>query len=86
MLGCVQGNTAASSNCTAFMEETIKEALKEQSVGLVRVDSGFYTEEILKYLQCNHLPNHHNKETLNTLKPYCFALGAWTVNHSIKRH
>lgn len=47
------GNTAASSNCTAFMEETFKEALKEQSVGLVRADSGFYTEEILEYLECN---------------------------------
>jgi hypothetical protein len=47
------GNTAASNNCTAFMEETFKEALKEQSVGLVRADSGFYTEEILEYLECN---------------------------------
>jgi hypothetical protein len=45
------GNTAASSNCKAFMEETFKEALKDKRVGLVRADSGFYTEEILSYLE-----------------------------------
>ncbi len=27
----------------------------------------------------------HNKSTLKTLKLYCFALGAWTVNHSNKK-
>jgi len=47
------GNTAASSNCTAFMEETFKEALSGQSIGLVRADSGFYTEEIMNYLESN---------------------------------
>jgi hypothetical protein len=45
------GNTAASSNCKAFMEETFKEALKGKHVGLVRADSGFYTEDILSYLE-----------------------------------
>lgn len=28
--------------------------------------------------------NHHNRATLKTLKPYCFALGAWTVKHANK--
>lgn len=28
--------------------------------------------------------NHNNKATLKTLKVYCFALGAWTVNHANK--
>lgn len=28
--------------------------------------------------------NHHNRATLKTLKSYCFALGAWTVNHANK--
>ena len=46
------GNTAASSNCTAFMEETFKEALKEQSVGLVRADSGFYTVSLRLTASC----------------------------------
>lgn|GEM_PF-3176920 len=27
----------------------------------------------------------HNKSTLATLKTYCFALGAWTVNHANRK-
>lgn len=45
------GNTADSSGCKAFMQETFKEALADQKVGLVRADSGFYTEEIMSYLE-----------------------------------
>jgi hypothetical protein len=45
------GNTADSSSCTNFMRETFSEVLKEKKVGLVRADSGFYTEEILSYLE-----------------------------------
>ena len=44
------GNTADSSNCKAFMEETFTHTLRSKNVGLVRADSGFYTEEILGYL------------------------------------
>jgi hypothetical protein len=29
--------------------------------------------------------NHQNRGTLKTLKVYCFALGAWTVNHANKK-
>lgn len=29
--------------------------------------------------------NDHNKATLQTLKVYCFALGAWTVKHSNRK-
>lgn len=45
------GNTAASSNCKAFMEETFKRALQGKDIGLVRADSGFYTEDIMSYLE-----------------------------------
>ena len=45
------GNTADSSNCQAFLEETFEEVLKNQKVGLLRADSGFYTEDILSYLE-----------------------------------
>jgi hypothetical protein len=41
------GNTAASSYCVAFMQETFQKCLPSKVVGLVRADSGFYTEEIL---------------------------------------
>lgn len=45
------GNTADSSSCKIFMEETFDQALKGKKVGLVRADSGFYTEELLSYLE-----------------------------------
>jgi len=45
------GNTADSSSCKSFMQETFDEALKGKKVGLVRADSGFYTEELLSYLE-----------------------------------
>ena len=44
------GNTAALSNCKAFMDETF-EILKDKEVGLVRADSGFYAHDFLKYLE-----------------------------------
>ena len=48
------GNTADSSSCKSFMEETFDQALKGKKVGLVRADSGFYTEELLSYLEEKH--------------------------------
>jgi len=45
------GNTAASSSCVAFMQETFQNCLSSKKVGLVRADSGFYTEDILSYLE-----------------------------------
>lgn len=45
------GNTGDSSSCKAFMQETFDLALKGKKVGLVRADSGFYTEELLSYLE-----------------------------------
>lgn len=45
------GNTAASTDCISFMEETFGKCLQSKQVGLVRADSGFYTEQILKYLE-----------------------------------
>lgn len=49
------GNTADSSSCKEFMEETFNEALKGKTVGLVRADSGFYTQELLDYLEDKEL-------------------------------
>ncbi|WP_209332997.1 IS1380 family transposase [Lunatimonas salinarum] len=45
------GNTADSSSCKEFMQETFNHALKGKKIGLVRADSGFYTEELLSYLE-----------------------------------
>lgn len=49
------GDTAASSNCINFMEETFEHCLQSKKVGLVRADSGFYTENVLKYLESEKL-------------------------------
>lgn len=45
------GNTADSSSCKEFMQETFNTVLKDKKVGLVRADSGFYTDELLSYLE-----------------------------------
>jgi hypothetical protein len=45
------GNTADSSSCESFLEETYEKVLKDQKVGLLRADSGFYTDKILSYLE-----------------------------------
>ena len=50
------GNTAACSNCVEFMRETFDKALAGVKVGLVRGDSGFYTDEILSSLEERGLP------------------------------
>ena len=49
------GNTADSSNCKAFLQETVEEVLSDTKIGLIRADSGFYTEEILNYLESQKL-------------------------------
>lgn len=45
------GNTADNSSCKEFLEETINDILCDKHIGLVRADSGFYTEKILSYLE-----------------------------------
>lgn len=49
------GNTADSSSCKEFMEETFNEVLQNKRIGLVRADSGFYTQDLLDYLEQKHL-------------------------------
>jgi hypothetical protein len=44
------GNTASSSNCIHFLEETFT-ILKNKTVGLFRADSGFCSETILKFIE-----------------------------------
>ncbi len=51
------GNTAALSNCKAFIDETF-EILKDKEVGLVRADSGFYAHEFLNYLETEKQSNY----------------------------
>ena len=44
------GNTAASTNYLAFLEDTLSR-LENKKVGLVRMDSGLFTKEILDFLE-----------------------------------
>lgn len=45
------GNTSALNNYDAFLNETFDVCLKDKKVGLVRADSGFYSQEFLEYLE-----------------------------------
>ena len=48
------GNTASSSNCLSFLEDTLSR-LRNKTAGLIRMDSGFFTKEILDHLEDRHL-------------------------------
>ena len=49
------GNTSASTNYLAFLEDTLSR-LQNKRVGLVRMDSGFFTKDILNCLEEKELP------------------------------
>ncbi len=51
------GNTAALSNCKAFIDETF-EILKDKKIGLIRADSGFYANDFLNYLETEKQNNY----------------------------
>ena len=45
------GNTADLNNYEAFLDETFNIALKGKEIGLVRADSGFYSNNFLKWFE-----------------------------------
>jgi len=49
------GNTSSSEGFVAFLEDTFQK-LKNKTVGLVRLDSGFYSKEIVEYLEQKDKP------------------------------
>lgn len=48
------GNTASLSNSIGFLTETL-EILREKTIGLIRADSGFYSDKILSFLEGKNL-------------------------------
>jgi len=44
------GNTSSSNNFLAFLEDTLSK-LKNKTIGLIRLDSGFFQSDILTYLE-----------------------------------
>lgn len=51
------GNIGVLSNCKVFIDE-IFEILKDKKVGLIWVDSGFYSYDFMKYLEMEKLINY----------------------------
>ena len=45
------GNTSDLNNYKAFLDETFDIVLKDKKVSLVRADSGFYSNNFLKYFE-----------------------------------
>ena len=72
------GNTAASSNCVAFMQETFNDVLQDKKIGLVRGDSGFYTEEILSFLEKQQLNYIIATRLYPNVKNEIWSLENWT--------
>jgi hypothetical protein len=52
------GNTADLNNYEAFLNETFNEVLKDKEIGLVRADSGFYSNNFLKWFEDKKLMNY----------------------------
>lgn len=48
------GNTSASTNYLPFLDDTLSR-LSDKHVGLIRMDSGFFSKDILDYLENKHL-------------------------------
>ena len=48
------GNTSSLSNCINFLKETL-DIVAEKKVGLVRADSGFYSNVVLQHLESMNL-------------------------------
>lgn len=44
------GNTSSANNFRAFLEDTIRK-LGDKIVGLIRLDSGFYSQDVFEYLE-----------------------------------
>lgn len=72
------GNTADSSNCEAFLQETLHHALAGQKVGLLRADSGFYTESILNTLESESINYLIATRLYANVKRQIYGLDDWT--------
>ena len=72
------GNTADSSNCEAFVQETLHHALAGQRVGSLLADSGFYTESILNILESELLNYLIATRLYPNVKRQIYGLDDWT--------
>jgi hypothetical protein len=78
------GNTSSSNNCINFLEETFA-ILKNKTVGLFRADSGFCSEQILKFIEdkniayvvCSRLYANLQREVYDIQKWMATGEGIW---------
>ena len=78
------GNTSSSNNCIHFLEETFA-ILKNKTVGLFRADSGFCSEQILKFIEdkniayvvCAKLYANLQREVYDIQKWIAIGEGIW---------
>ena len=71
-----QGNTGATSNVNSFLEETL-DILKNKKIGLIRCDSGFYSDPFLKELEKKELNYVVAVKFYPTIKSQVRYLSQW---------
>jgi hypothetical protein len=72
------GNTSDSNNYKAFLNETFDVALKDKKIGLVRADSGFYSNNFLKWFESRELNYVIAVKFYENIKYQIGAVEQWT--------
>jgi hypothetical protein len=70
------GDTASSSNCIHFLEETFA-ILNNKTVGLFRADSGFCSESVLKFIEDRHIAYVVACKLYANLQRAIYDIGQW---------
>ncbi len=71
------GNTSSLSNCVNFLKETF-EILSDKKVGLLRADSGFYSRNVMEYLESIRVPYIIAVKFYETIKWEIQTVSQWT--------
>src|SRR4051794_33255280 len=70
------GDTASSSNCIHFLEETFA-ILNNKTVGLFRADSGFCSESVLKFIEDRYIAYVVACKLYANLQRAIYDIGQW---------
>jgi hypothetical protein len=70
------GNTSSSNNCIHFLEETFA-ILQNKTVGLFRADSGFCSEQILKFIEDKNIAYVVCAKLYANLQREVYAIQKW---------
>jgi len=72
------GNTSDLNNYTGFLNETFDEVLQNKEIGLVRADSGFYSNDFLKWFEERELNYIIAVKFYQNIKYQIGAIEQWT--------